>query len=126
MVEVSNACTLSQRSAIDVLEFLDEKRLDDDSASCASNKSNSSHASGNKSNSSHVSDTSYEFIAGENNFCVKVSGRKRQFDEMSIDFISNTDDVVEQFEGAYENNDEHYHVTEFVLQIPEEQKNSLY
>eukprot|EP00957_Ditylum_brightwellii_P008845 670766-Ditylum_brightwellii.AAC.1 len=83
MVEVSNAFTLSQRSAIDVLEFLDEKRLDDDSASCASNKSNSSHAS--------------------------VSGRKRQFDEMSIDFISNTDDVVERFEGAHENNDEHYH-----------------
>eukprot|EP00957_Ditylum_brightwellii_P211502 15366253-Ditylum_brightwellii.AAC.1 len=125
MVEVSNAFTSSQRSAIGVLEFLDKKRSDDDSASCDSNKSNSSHASGNKSSSSHVSDASCEFIAGKNNVCAKVSGHKQQFDEMLIDFISNTDDVVEQFEGMHENNDEHYHETEFALQIPEELENPL-
>eukprot|EP00957_Ditylum_brightwellii_P010437 789723-Ditylum_brightwellii.AAC.1 len=44
---------------------------------------------------------------------------------MSIDFISNTDDAVERFEGAHENNDKHYHETEFALQIPEELKNPL-
>eukprot|EP00957_Ditylum_brightwellii_P206501 15348724-Ditylum_brightwellii.AAC.1 len=54
-------------SAVDVLFFWDRKPLDDDSASCASNSMNSSHAL----------NASREFIADRNICCAKVFGSKR-------------------------------------------------